>query len=57
VVPADPASPPEPVELLAWCEERISRYKVPRQVRIVESLNRNALGKLDKRALRAAHTS
>ncbi|NLD75944.1 MAG: AMP-binding protein [Acidimicrobiales bacterium] len=56
VVPADPASPPEPVELLAWCEERISRYKVPRQVRIVESLNRNALGKLDKRALRAAHT-
>lgn len=56
VLPTDPAEPPEVVELRAWCEERLSRYKCPREIRLVATLDRNALGKLDKRALRAAHT-
>lgn len=42
-------------ELQAWCEARLSRYKCPRQIRVVTSLGRNALGKLDKRTLRAGH--
>ena len=39
-------------DLQAWCEARLSRFKCPRQVRLVDDLARNALGKLDKRALR-----
>ena len=54
VVPVDPAAPPSTDELQAWCEARLSRFKCPREVRIVDDLGRNALGKLDKRALRTA---
>ncbi|MEO6627174.1 MAG: AMP-binding protein, partial [Aquihabitans sp.] len=53
VVPTDIDAPPDGRELRAWCEERLSRFKCPREIRMVSSLNRNALGKLDKRALRA----
>ena len=53
VVPADPAAPPTEEELRAWCEARLSRYKCPREYRLVRSLGRNDLGKLDKRGLRA----
>jgi long-chain acyl-CoA synthetase len=55
VVAADPDRPPEVAELQAWCEARLSRFKCPRAIRLVPSLDRNALGKLDKRALRARH--
>jgi acyl-CoA synthetase (AMP-forming)/AMP-acid ligase II len=54
VVPVDPDSPPALDELQAWCEARLSRYKCPRQIQLVDDLGRNALGKLDKRALRTA---
>lgn len=54
VVPVDAAAPPTSEELQAWCEARLSRYKCPRQIRIVATVGRNALGKLDKRALRSA---
>jgi long-chain acyl-CoA synthetase len=54
VVATDPASPPTVEELQAWCEARLSRFKCPRQIRLVDDLGRNALGKLDKRRLRAA---
>lgn len=56
VVPTDPDQPPPGDELQAWCEARLSRYKCPRQIRLVDDLGRNALGKLDKRALRAARS-
>lgn len=56
VVPRDPAAPPEPEALQAWCEERLSRFKCPREIRLVTTLDRTDLGKLDKRALRTAHT-
>ncbi len=54
VVPVDGSAPPSTDELNAWCEERLSRYKCPRQIRVVSNLGRNALGKLDKAGLRAA---
>lgn len=56
VVPVDPAAPPSVEELQAWCEDRLSRFKCPRQIRLVDDLNRNALGKLDKRSLRTAQS-
>ncbi|MCU1371690.1 MAG: putative fatty-acid--CoA ligase [Ilumatobacteraceae bacterium] len=54
VVPADPADPPSTEQLQAWCETRLSRFKCPREIRIVDDLGRNPLGKLDKRSLRSA---
>lgn len=40
-------------ELLEFCRERLAGYKVPRYVDVVEQLPRNAMGKLQKQALRA----
>ncbi len=54
VVASDPAAPPSAEDLQAWCEARLSRFKCPRAIRLVDDLGRNALGKLDKRALRDA---
>jgi long-chain acyl-CoA synthetase len=55
VVPRDPASPPDPAALITFCRERLSHYKCPRSVDIVASVGRNAMGKINKRALRAPY--
>jgi long-chain acyl-CoA synthetase len=52
VVPRDPSDPPSAEELIAWCRERLAGYKCPRTVEIVDSIGRNAMGKVNKRALR-----
>lgn len=39
-------------ELLAWCEQRLARYKRPSHLRFVDSLPRTASGKLQKEVLR-----
>jgi fatty-acyl-CoA synthase len=51
VVPRDPDEL-DAVELLAFCDDKLARYKIPKQVRIVEELPRNAAGKVLKRNLR-----
>ncbi|MCU1352836.1 MAG: putative fatty-acid--CoA ligase [Acidimicrobiales bacterium] len=56
VVPHDATAAPAPDELLAWCRDRLSAYKCPRAIKLVDTVDRNALGKLDKRALRALHS-
>ena len=38
-------------ELLAWCAERLAKFKVPREVRFVEALPRNSLNKVAKTEL------
>ncbi len=55
VIPADPAAPPDPDELAAFCRDRLSHYKCPRRVEIVTDLGRSAMGKLNKRQLRAPY--
>ena len=35
-----------------WCRERLSVYKIPKLLRVVESLPRNAMGKVTKLAVR-----
>jgi acyl-CoA synthetase (AMP-forming)/AMP-acid ligase II len=50
VQPADGATVDE-AELLAWCRDRLSHFKCPREVRVVESLPRLPTGKLLKRQL------
>jgi long-chain acyl-CoA synthetase len=53
VIAADAAAPPDPQQLIAFCRERLSHYKCPRSVDIVDDLGRTAMGKIDKRKLRA----
>ena len=53
VIPADLAAPPDPAEILAWCRERLSTFKCPRRVILRDDLGRNAMGKLNKRQLKA----
>lgn len=55
VVPKDAADPPTPAEIIAFCRERLSSYKCPRSAEIVASVGRNAMGKVNKRALRAPY--
>jgi acyl-coenzyme A synthetase/AMP-(fatty) acid ligase len=38
-------------QLLAHCRQRLTPYKVPRQIHIVSDLPRNSSGKVDKRVL------
>ncbi len=40
-------------ELVAWARERIGGYKYPREIHIVDSVPLTAVGKLDRKALRA----
>jgi acyl-CoA synthetase (AMP-forming)/AMP-acid ligase II len=39
--------------LIAFCRERLARYKVPARVHVVEALPRNAAGKLLRHTLAA----
>jgi acyl-CoA synthetase (AMP-forming)/AMP-acid ligase II len=52
VIPRAGAAP-DPDEVVAWARERLANYKVPRTVEVVDSLPRNASGKVTKNVLRA----
>lgn len=47
----EPDAPLDPEALIAFAKERIASFKVPREIRQVESLPRNALGKVQKHLL------
>ncbi len=40
-------------DLKRWCAEKMSSYKVPKDIRVVDALPRNAMGKVTKPALKA----
>lgn len=40
-------------DLKEWCSGRLSAYKIPKAIRILEALPRNAMGKVTKPALKA----
>jgi long-chain acyl-CoA synthetase len=50
VVPADP--PPDPETIRAHLAERLTRYKWPRELRLVSALPKTAVAKTDKAAIR-----
>lgn len=52
-VVAAPDTSPDPARLREWCRARLADYKVPDEVHLVPDLPRNAMLKVDKRALRA----
>ena len=55
VIARNVSAPPSAAELLTFCRERLSHYKCPRSVDIVEDLGRNTMGKVNKRTLRAPY--
>jgi fatty-acyl-CoA synthase/long-chain acyl-CoA synthetase len=57
ISPRDPADPPTPAELAAWCRERLARYKNPREYSIGGPLPRNPSGKILKTQLRSQHSA
>jgi acyl-coenzyme A synthetase/AMP-(fatty) acid ligase len=50
VAPAAGAGQPSAEELLRWCRERLADYKLPRVIRVLESLPRTSNGKLLRQA-------
>jgi long-chain acyl-CoA synthetase len=55
VVPLDPDDPPSPEELIALCRSKLAGYKCPRTLDVVSTVGRNAMGKINKKALRAPY--
>jgi len=53
IVPTNKLAPPNSETVIEWCRDRLSAYKCPRRVELCDDLGRNALGKLNKRALKA----
>jgi long-chain acyl-CoA synthetase len=51
VVPKAGAEPTQE-ELLAYCEERLAKYKRPVEIRIVTEIPKTPIGKIDKKVLR-----
>jgi long-chain acyl-CoA synthetase len=52
VIAADPLAPPDPAALIAWCRARLSHYKCPRTIELVDDLGRSTMGKINKKRLR-----
>lgn len=52
IVPADPGAPPGSDELNRFCREFLAGYKCPRTYEFVDDIGRNAMGKVNKRALK-----
>jgi fatty-acyl-CoA synthase len=55
VVPADPAAPPTLDDLAGWARGKLSSYKKPTRLVLVDQLPRNAAGKVLKHELRATY--
>ncbi|WP_376793300.1 long-chain fatty acid--CoA ligase [Thermoflexus sp.] len=55
VVVLRPGHQVQPEALLAWCEGRLARYKIPKSVVFVEALPRNALGKILRAEVKARY--
>jgi fatty-acyl-CoA synthase len=47
--------PCDPAALIAFCEERLARFKVPRHIRFVDAFPMTASGKIQKFRLREMH--
>jgi len=55
VIPTDLDNPPDQAAIIAWCKDRLTSYKCPRSVDIVDTIGRNTMGKINKRKLRAPY--
>jgi acyl-CoA synthetase (AMP-forming)/AMP-acid ligase II len=55
VVPIDMSKAPTPEEIIALCRGQLAGYKCPKTVEIVTTVGRTAMGKINKRELRAPY--
>ena len=55
VVPTDPSVRLTEQDVIDWCRARLSHFKCPRSVAVLDDLGRDAMGKLNKRRLREDH--
>jgi long-chain acyl-CoA synthetase len=53
LVQPKPGTAPTADQLQAWCRAELAGYKCPKQFELVDEIPRNAMGKIDKKALRA----
>lgn len=53
VLVPEPGAEPDPAEVVGALRARLAGYKLPRAVELLEALPRNAMGKVQKAALRA----
>jgi malonyl-CoA/methylmalonyl-CoA synthetase len=44
--------PPTVDEVISHCKKQLANFKVPKRVEVIESLPRNAMGKVQKNLLR-----
>lgn len=42
-------------EIHTWCEERMAKYKFPRELIFVDEIPKNAMGKVNKKQLKRDH--
>jgi malonyl-CoA/methylmalonyl-CoA synthetase len=47
-----PGAALDPCGMLATLEDRLAKYKLPKRIVVVPDLPRNAMGKVEKKALR-----
>jgi long-chain acyl-CoA synthetase len=52
VIVPEPGAAVDPVQIRAFCAERLTRYKVPRRIVTVDSLPKSMLGKVLRRQVR-----
>ena len=55
VITARPGATPDPTAILASLSQSLARFKLPRQIIILPDLPRNAMGKVQKAALRETY--
>jgi carnitine-CoA ligase len=56
VIPREGTTPTE-TDLIAWCAERLAKFRVPERVLFRTELPRTSVGKIQKHLLRAEHTA
>jgi len=56
VEPIDPRDPPDSAQLADFCRQQLAHFKCPKSYMFVDSIGRSAMGKVNKRQLRAAHS-
>jgi long-chain acyl-CoA synthetase len=50
-------SPVDTETLMAYCRQSLANYKTPSQIEFINTLPRNAVGKIDKKELRRQHVN
>ena len=48
---------PESSDVIAYCKAQLANFKVPKQVHFIDSLPRNAMGKVQKNILRERYAA